>query len=1040
MRITLGELGRRATGAIGTGGIAIGALALAGARNIPPAAGMTRQAVEVAGPAGAARGSRATTPAAPDAQASARALGLRSGPSVEPPTASDTAWVDSVLASLTLRERAGQMIMRWVPGVPPADTSRMGRAIREWIEVDRIGGIIISIGPPATLASHTARLQSRARVPLLVAADIEMGPGQRLLPGGTMFPPPMGVAATGDSMASCWHGRITAREARAVGIHWAFAPDVDVNLLPDNPIINIRSYGDRAEDVARHAAAFITCAQDAGMLTTAKHLAGLGAAGSDSHLVTSVIPFGRARLDSVEFAPFRAAQRAGVAAMMSGHIAIPAVAGDSIPLSLNPKLLRGIVRNEWNYDGLIVSDAMWMRGATRTAGYTAARGAVLAVLAGNDVILDPPNHRPMIDALVAAVEDGTISRARIDSSVRRILLAKARVGLAAQPTLARSVPLTALTSVPGVGGPEADSIAADVARRSIVLVRDSSDLLPIDFSRYKRILVISHLDEGRTPAPGLFPNRNFIAELRRLAAPHGATVDSASTTRASTAVQLAALSRQAGSADLVILAPFVRPLAERGSIAVPAAVRVMFSAVLAKRRPAIVVAFGDPYGPARLPGASTLLLAWAPWSSHAELAAARALAGAAPITGRLPVTLGPGAAAGGGLRRNAWPRPVARDTSAAVKARYEAALRAVLERGLADSAYPGAVAMVGSSRGVIAASGVGRQDWKPSRTVDEHTIWDLASLTKVVALTTAMMRLVDRGAVDLDAPVQRYLPEWTGRWKDRVTVRHLLTHSSGLPAWRPLYKEAAAPDSVRALVFSTPLDTLPGVRYRYSDVGAITAGMLVERVSGQTLDAFVAEHIFTPLGMTSTRYNPPLALRDRIPPTEFDPWRQRQVHGEVHDENAFSMGGVSAHAGLFSSAHDLARFAQMYLLGGTLDSARIVSPGTIAEFTALQYAGESHRAIGWEKPTRTNSAGRHFSPAAFGHTGFTGTSIWIDPLQDIYVLLLTNRVNPTRENQRVNAIRRTLADTVLVLDAQHRSSDPLLALPVSRRPTPAPRP
>ena len=915
------------------------------------------------------------------------------------------------------------MFMRWVPGVPPSDTSRTGRAIREWVEKDRIGGIIISIGSPSALVAHTARLQSMARVPLIIAADIEMGPGQRLLPGGTMFPPPMGVAATGDTAASCWHGRITAREARAVGIHWAFAPDVDVNLLANNPIINIRAYSDQSDVVSRHASAFIRCAQAEGMLTTAKHLVGLGAAGSDSHLETSVIPFGRARLDSVEFGPFRAAQQAGVAAMMSGHIAIPAVATDSIPLSLNPKLLRAIVRDEWGYEGLIVSDAMWMRGATRTRGYTAARGAVQLVLAGNDIILDPADHRPMVDGLVEAVEAGTISRARIDSSVRRILLAKARVGLH-RPAIGGSPAVRAgPAEVAEVGGREADSIAADVARRSIVLVRDSAGLMPIDFSRYRRVLVISHLDEGRMPAPGLFPNRAFVEELRRLAAPHGATVDSTSTTRASTPAQLAQLARRADSADLVVLAPFVRPLAERGTIGLTPAVRAAYAAVLARPTPAIVVAFGDPYGPATLSGARTLLLAWAPWSAPAERAAARAIAGVAPITGSLPVTLGPREPAGSGIRLNA--RTVVATRPPASSARYQAALRAVLDRGLADSAYPGAYAVVGSSTGMLAAAGVGRLDWGESPAATASTIWDLASLTKVVATTTAIMQLVDRGQVELDAPVQRYLPEWRGAGKERVQVKHLLAHSSGLPAWRPLYKEAAHADSAVALVLGTPLDTLPDIRYRYSDLGAITAGRIVERVSGLALDEYLARNVFGPLGMQSTMFRPAAALRDRIAPTEFDPWRQRLVRGEVHDENAFALGGVAGHAGLFSSAEDLSRFAQMYLQGGTLGGVRILSPQSIAKFTVVQNPRQSHRALGWETATGSNSAGSRLSPAAFGHTGFTGTSLWIDPLNDLFILLLTNRVNPTRENLRITAVRRTLADTIVAVDREVRGAEPV---------------
>lgn len=344
-------------------------------------------------------------------------------------------------------------------------------------------------------------------------------------------------------------------------------------------------------------------------------------------------------------------------------------------------------------------------------------------------------------------------------------------------------------------------------------------------------------------------------------------------------------------------------------------------------------------------------------------------------------------------------------------------VRAVLDRARADSAFPGAFAVVGNRDSVLVEYGVGSLDWAPSPRPDENTLWDMASLTKVVGMTTAMMQLTEAGKVDLDAPVQRYLPEFTGRNKDRVTVRHLLTHSSGLPAWRPLYKETWSPAEARALAVATALDTLPGVQMVYSDLGAIVLGLIVERVSGESLDAYLARHVFGPLGMTSTQYRPGRELLPRIAPTEYDPWRQRKIHGEVHDENAFALGGVSAHAGLFSTGHDVARFVRMYLNGGTLDGVRIASPETIRRFTTVQDSTLSNRALGWETPNGTNSAGHLLKRPAFGHTGFTGTSIWVDPSRDLFVILLSNRVNPTRMNLRINGVRTALADAVVrVLD------------------------
>jgi len=340
-------------------------------------------------------------------------------------------------------------------------------------------------------------------------------------------------------------------------------------------------------------------------------------------------------------------------------------------------------------------------------------------------------------------------------------------------------------------------------------------------------------------------------------------------------------------------------------------------------------------------------------------------------------------------------------------------VRRVLDKALRDSAFPGAYAVVGNHLGVLAAYGVGRLDWAPSPPPDENTLWDLASLTKVVGTTTAVMQLVETGVIALDAPVRHYLPEWSGPGKGRVTVRHLLTHSSGLPAWRGLREQATNPAEALALVYATPLDTAPGVRMVYSDLGVIILGRVVERASGERLDLYLERRVFAALAMRSTGFRPDSMLRDRIAPTEYDSVRGRLVHGEVHDENAYLLGGVSAHAGLFSTAHDLTRFARMYLNGGELDGVRILAPATIAEFTRVQDARLSNRALGWETPTGGNSAGHRMSGRSFGHTGFTGTSLWIDPARDAFVLLLSNRVNPSRENRRIVAVRVLLADAVM---------------------------
>jgi CubicO group peptidase (beta-lactamase class C family) len=356
--------------------------------------------------------------------------------------------------------------------------------------------------------------------------------------------------------------------------------------------------------------------------------------------------------------------------------------------------------------------------------------------------------------------------------------------------------------------------------------------------------------------------------------------------------------------------------------------------------------------------------------------------------------------------------PVVTWAAASPEARLVAdTLARVLRRAAADSAFPGAFAVVGRRTGVLAYASVGRIDWDPAApTPDERTLWDLASLTKVVGMTSAMMQLVERRIVDLDAPVQRYLPEWGGQNKKLVTVRHLLTHTSGLPAFRRYDTLTTNADSIAHLLSAEALDTLPGVRMVYSDIGAYLAGRIVERVSGRSLDRYLEEQVFGPLDMRETLYRPPRELAPRIAPTEVDSTRGGKIRGAVHDPRAFYLGGVSAHAGLFSTARDLARFAQMYLNGGALGEARVFGPETIDLFTTRQVAD---RALGWQKPSGTNTAGQLMSERAFGHTGFTGTSIWIDPTHDVFIILLSNRVNPTSVNPRISGVRVSLADAVM---------------------------
>jgi CubicO group peptidase (beta-lactamase class C family) len=344
----------------------------------------------------------------------------------------------------------------------------------------------------------------------------------------------------------------------------------------------------------------------------------------------------------------------------------------------------------------------------------------------------------------------------------------------------------------------------------------------------------------------------------------------------------------------------------------------------------------------------------------------------------------------------------------------------VLTRGVTAGGFPGAAVIVGRRGRAAVAKGVGTLDWRAEARVDvDETVYDLASLTKVVATTTALMVLFDEGKVALDAPVSRYLPEYTGGLRDQVTVQHLLTHRAGLPAGLELWKRVTTPAEARAAVLAAPIRCAPGRCYEYSDLGADLLGFIIEAASGEPLDQFVTRRVFTPLGMAHTRFGVPDGWRARTAPTEVAPPRGYPLRGEVHDENAFMLGGVAGHAGLFGTAADLAVFAQMLLDGGRLGAVRIVADSTVAMFTR-RTAGR--RALGWDTCDGLAGCGTQMSPRAFGHTGFTGTSLWIDPERDLFVVLLTNRVHAARVRRpsRVIAdVRNDVADAAVlaVIDA-----------------------
>ena len=924
-------------------------------------------------------------------------------------SAGNAAWVESTLKKMTLREKLGQMLMPYYFGVFTSTESSAYKDLLHQVEENHVGGFIIGTirGPlgiersqvyPAAIITN--ELQRHAKVPLLIGADFESGTGMRL-DEGTNFPSAMAIGATGDPKLAYTAGKVTALEARAAGIHWIFAPDADVNDNPLNPIINIRSFGEDPQQVAQFAAQFIRGVEENGGMATAKHFPGHGDVSVDSHLSLPIVPDDRAELERNELVPFRAAISAGVSSIMPGHLAVPALEPDvTVPASLSPKILTGLLREEMKFHGLIVTDAMDMGGVTSL--YPPGEAAVRAVEAGADVVLQPPVPDAALAGLERAVKSGRISQKRIDDSVRRILQAKARMGLDKK----------SLVDIPRLNEkfalPQFAADAQNIADRGVSLLRNFDQLVPVDAARPLRVLLVS-----LSADPDAYPGGTVESEIRW-------RVDSLKALRADTQfVHANTLKLPAPDTyDIAIAALFVRVSDRKGNVSFPDEQRAFVDQLLATGKPCAVLSFGSPYLISTFPAARDWIGEFST-NDVSQRAAVRALFGQVAIEGHIPVTVPGTVKRGDGITVAADPMKL-RLGPAADSARL-APVFALLDRAVADGAFPGGVLAVGY-KGQLTVHPFGKisGDTKAAA-VQANTIYDVASLTKPIVTTTSVMILVQQKRLDLDAPLSRFLPEWSAAaksdpdpsWRAHVTPRMLLLHDSGLPAHRDFYKEAKGHDAILARVLAEPLVHEPGTHIEYSDLGFILLGEIVERLTGESLAEFAKKEIFSPLGMASSMFNPPSSLRSRIAPTENDTtYRKRLIQGEVHDQNAWAMGGIAGDAGLFSTAGDVADFAQMILNGGIYAHHRVVSRATVANFTAHESIGNSTRSLGWDVPLDPSATGRYFSPHSFGHYGFTGTSLWIDPDRDLFIILLTNRVNPSVDNIKIRQVRPALHDAI----------------------------
>ena len=561
----------------------------------------------------------------------------RATPVTRPPPLT---WAQRTLARMTLREKVGQLMMPFVLGNFAPEGSETHDRIVNVIEQESVGGVIMSVGSPSEVAVKLNDLQRHSKYPLLVAADLETGAGFRFrgavhiptniaLGGATTFPSLMAFGAIGDPRHAYQLGRITALEARAMGVHVPFAPVLDVNNNPDNPIINIRSFGEDPDAVADLGVAFVRGLQDYGAVATGKHFPGHGDTGTDSHLDLPIIQVGRERLDAIELVPFRAAIAAGIQGIMTAHIAVPEISGETIPATVSGRVLTGLLRGDLGFDGIIFTDAMDMVSVNRL--FPRGEAAVRAVMAGADVIVMPRDVKQAIDAIVSAIDDGRLTEGRIDESVGRLLRLKEDLGLPEE----RSVPLEMIPQVVGV--PEHMEMAREVADCSITLIQNGRDLLPLLGTRRARVMSVSFRNPG-----DVLSGRYFDSRLRQTY-PRLVT---RSVDESTNSEGYQDLLRRAGRSDLVVVSVYSN---YAGRVELPDAT-VEFVKELARRRVIhVVISFGNPYLISLFPDARVYLLAWSS-AQVSQQAAADALFADIAITGRSPIGMDPFFAVGDGIQ------------------------------------------------------------------------------------------------------------------------------------------------------------------------------------------------------------------------------------------------------------------------------------------------------------------------------------------------------------------------------------------------------
>ena len=899
-------------------------------------------------------------------------------------------------SEIVLKEKIAQMIMIRANGKFLNKDNWMLDYIESLVSKYKIGGLITFGGSVHGTFHNINNFQSKSDTPLFIAADYERGLGTFI--DGTLFPTNMGIAATGDPLFSYKQGTIIAKEANAIGVNMILAPVVDINNNSDNPIINIRSYGDNKDSVVKYSIPFIKGIQDQGLIACIKHYPGHGNTATDSHTKLPIIDISEEELYNNELYPFKIGCENNVNSVMIGHILIPSIDADE-PATFSKKITNDILRDKWNYKGLVITDALEMGALTSSTWH--GESALKAIEAGADIILLPLDGVNAINSIYEAVLNGRISEDRINESYNRIIKYKRKINLYDKseklwPNVEKIV-----------GKKEHLSTASEIAKKSITLVKNSEDLVPFIPYKYKKVihLLLSTDNDLRTRMKPFVRDLNYI---------HG-NVETIYVNDPVSDLRIKDILSKIKGADIVVTSMLIRISMDKGMSTIHSTHSQLLSSIEKLNIPVIGLSFGSPYLP-KYDYLDAYLCSYG-YGVVSMDAATNALFGRSNITGKLPIDLNLQYKRGFGIdikkNNKIFESSLQLDLTEPIS---------IIEKAIDNQVFPGAQIFVSKGENILYNNGLGKLSYDVNaKNVNNKTIYDVASLTKILATTPIIMKLVQKKQIGLNYPLSDFYPEFSKGEKKKITIEHLLTHTSGLKPYIEFHKMDGYDNKYEIIdyIVNQELQYNPKEKVVYSDLGMILLYDIIEKVTNTSFERLTKRYFYNPLKMHSTLFNPSKNSQSNIAPTEFDEkFRKRLLQGEVHDENAYLLGGVSGHAGLFSTAEDIGNFSKLFINNGVFLGRRYLKTNIIKKFTKrVNYPNTSDRAIGWDTPSRrgNSSAGDYFSYSTFGHLGFTGTSLWIDPDNDIIVVLLTNRVHPSRDKKGIYKVRRDFHNSLAKL-------------------------